>query len=251
MGTTADRQTPGMTSRSRVAAVLSTGLLVAALAGCAVPGTSTGPGARGSQIAENQNAGSSSPSPSASPSPTTPPSPVADLASLTGVHTQVTLDATFLQTLRGAGLKPVATGKATLSPTNLLSLPITGGSLQVFAPGQPGTPPAQGSIAHQGSGLELTGANKRVALRDLVIDPSSGRVTGTVSVNGTVSGTSTPIFALDESALRSTTSAGGVVVLRGARMALAPEAVALLNKTFGGPTVTGNEQVGPVVITAK
>jgi hypothetical protein len=250
----ADRQTAAVTSRSRVAAVLSTGLLVAALAGCAVPGDSTGPGARPSQPIENQNAeSSSSPSPSASVTPTAPPSPIAELGSLSGVRTQVTFDPAFLQTLTKAALKPVAGGTATLSASGLLTLPITGGSLRVFAAsGASAAPTAQGSIAHRGSGLQLTGGNKRVTLRDLVIDPGSGRVTGTESVNGTVSGTNAPIFTLGETGLQPPTkTATGEVVLRGATLSLTTEAAHLLNTTFGAPEVTVDQQVGTVVITAK
>jgi hypothetical protein len=245
-----------MTSRFRAAAVLSTGLLVAALAGCAVPGTSTGPGARPPEPVENQNAeqsASPSPSASASPTPTTPPSPIAELPSLTGVRTQVTLDPAFLDALTGAALKPVAVGTATLSGSGLLTLPITGGSLRVFASsGASGAATAQGSIAHQGSGLQLAGGNKRVTLRNLVIDPESGRVTGTVGVNGTVSGTGVPVFVLDESGLQEPTkSASGTVVLRGATLSLTPETAKLLNDTFGAPEVTADQQVGTVVVAAK
>jgi hypothetical protein len=245
-----------MTSRFRAAAVLSTGLLVAALAGCAVPGTSTGPGARPPEPVENQNAeqsASPSPSASASPTPTTPPSPIAELPSLTGVRTQVTLDPAFLQALTGAALKPVAVGNATLTGSGLLTLPITGGSLRVFAGGgASGAPTAQGSIAHQGSGLQLTGGNKRVTMRNLVIDPESGGVTGTVAVNGTVSGTDVPVFALDETGLQEPTkSASGTVVLRGATLSLTPDAAKLLNDAFGAPEVTDNQQVGTVVIAAR
>lgn len=248
----ADRQTPAMTSRSRVAAVLSTGLLVAALAGCSVPGSSTGPGARPSEPVENQNANSGSPSPSASATATAPATPIADLPSLSGVRTQVTLDPAFLQALTGAALKPAAAGKATLTQSGLLSLPITGGSLRVLSPGSSATPTAEGAIAHKGSGLELTGGGKRLLLRNLVIDPASGRVTGTVSVNGTPSGTDVPIFTLDETALQAPVQSGsGEVVLRGATLALTTDASALINKTFGAPEVTDRQQVGTVVITAK
>jgi hypothetical protein len=247
-----------VTSRSRVAAVLSTGLLVAALAGCAVPGSSTGPGARPAQVPENQNARQSpSPSATASATPTTPPTPVAELSSLSGLHTQVTLDPAFLQTLTKAALKPVAAGSATLSKSGLLSLPITGGSLRVFAgagatAGASAAPTAQGSIAHTGSGLQLTGGNKRVTLRDLVIDPASGSVTGTASVNGTVQDRNLPIFKLDESAMQQPVkTATGTVVLRGATLALTPQAAQLLNTTFSAGQVTSDQQVGTAVITAK
>jgi hypothetical protein len=241
-----------MTSRSRVAAALSTGLLVAALTGCAVPGSSTGPGARPSQPVENQNASSESPSPSASATPTASGTPIADLPSLSGVRTQVTIDPAFLQTLTKAALKPVASGKATLTSSGLLSLPITGGSLRVLsAAGSAAAPTAEGAIAHKGSGLELTGGNKRLLLRNLVIDPASGRVTGAVSVNGVPSATGVPIFTLDESGLQEPAQSGGEVVLRGATLALTSDASALINKTFGAPEVTDQQQVGTVVITAK
>lgn len=242
-----------MSSRSRVAALLSTGLLVAALAGCAVPGNSTGPGARPSEPAENQNASSASPSPSASATPTTPPTPIAELPSLSGVRTQVTFDQAFLQTLTGAALKPVAVGKATLTPSGLLSLPITGGSLRVpGAAGSSAAPTAEGSIAHKGSGLQLTGADNELMLRNFVIDPASGRVTGSVSVNGTPSGTRVPLFTLDETGLQEpATSSTGEVVLRGATLALTPDASSLINTTFGASKVTDTQQVGTVEITAK
>jgi hypothetical protein len=150
-------------------------------------------------------------------------------------------------------LKVAATGKATLTDTGLLTLPITGGSLRVFGAGtQSAAPTAEGSVVHQGSGLQITGGNKRVTMRDLVLDPGSGRVTGTVSVNGTVSSTDAPVFTLDESRLQEpTATSDGTVVLRGATMSLTTETAALLSTTFSAPEVTGSRTIGTVVITAK
>lgn len=245
-----------MTPRSRVAALLSTGLLVVALAGCAEPGSSSGPGARPAEPVEQQRSGGSEspgPSASASPTPTEAPTPIAELSSLSGVRTQVTFGQSFLTTLRDAALKPVAVGNATLSGAGLLSLPITGGSLRVFDATAPSaTPTAQGSIAHRGSGLELTGGNKRVAIRNLVIDPGSGRVTGAVSVDGAAPQTDVPVFTVDESALETPAkSATGAVVLRGATLSFTPQAAKLVNDTFGAQAVTDSRPVGTVVVAAK
>lgn len=244
-----------MTFRSGVAAVLSAGLLVAGLAGCAVPGNSTGPGARPAQPLEKQDQSESpSPSPTVSASPTTPPTPVADLPSLSGVRTQVTLDPAFLQSLRAAGLKAVPVGDATLQ-NDVISLPITGGSLRVL-PGTGGlssAPIAEGSIAHRGSGLQLTGSgDNRLTMRNLAIDPARGVVTATVGINGRVTSTNTPVFIFQKRGLQETTKAGnGVVVLRGATIGFTTQTAGLVNQTFGATDVNDRTPVGTVVITAK
>ena len=243
-----------MPSRTRAVLVLSAGLLVAGLAGCAVPGESAGPGAAPRQSEAAPEVGqseSATPTPTASATPTTPPTAVAELSSLTGVRTQIALDPAFLETVTKAGLKATAAGNATLSDGQL-TLPITGGSLRVFDADAAGRTTAVGAVAHTGAGLQLTGGNKRVVIRDLVIDPGSDpSVSATVSVNGTVQGRNVKVFRFDTSSLEAVKSSSGEVTLRGGTLSIRTEATGLLNDTFGAGEVTDDQQVGTVVVTAK
>lgn len=245
-----------MTSRARALVVLSAGLLVAGLAGCAVPGKSAGPGAAPVQSEPAPESGASegpteSPTTTDTATPTPERTATAQLSSLSGVRTQITLDEPFLQTLTKAGLKPAAVGKATLAGRQL-TLPITGGSLRVFAPDAAGRTTAEGAVAHAGAGLQLTGGNKRVAIRDLVIDPGSdASVSGTVSVNGTVQGRDVKVFRLDTSSLQAVTATSGRTTLRGGTLSIRTEAAELLNTTFSAGEVTDDQQVGTVVVTAE
>ena len=207
--------------------VLSVGLLVTGLAACS-SGSSTG--------------GSSAPA---------APTPIATLPALTGVDTQVTLDAGFLTALKTLGLTPGVTGTATLTD-GALHFPITGGNVKYYDPKAAYRPYVQGEIDHKGSGITLTGGKTVVGLSDFKIDPGISHLTGTVTANGKLVGNDVYIFNLDGTTLKPLSKdASGDAVLEGTRVLISPDAAALLNKTFNTTAVTNTLLVGIAKITAK
>src|SRR5215208_2944798 len=61
--------------------------------------------------------------------------PVAEVGSLTGRSTAVTLDAGFVDALEQLKLTPSPVGDASISAGGVASFPITGGSVKYFKPG--------------------------------------------------------------------------------------------------------------------
>ena len=188
---------------------------------------------------------------SSSTTPSAAPTPVAQLTSLTGVDTQVTLDQGFLDALTSLKLTPGVLGTATLTD-GALHFPITGGHVDYYDPSQSYRPYVQGEIDHEGSGLSLTAGSTEVDLTNFVIDPGTSQLFGTVSANGTKVADHVYIFNLDGSTLKPlATDADGNAVLEGTRVLVSPDAAALLNKTFGTTAVTDQLLVGIAKITAK
>jgi hypothetical protein len=182
------------------------------------------------------------------------PTPVASIPELAGISTQVTLDQGFLDALTSLGLTPGLIGPATLDGA-VLSFPITGGNVDYYDPNESYRPYVQGEIDHDGSGITLSTADGStvVGLSDFVIDPGTSRLTGTVTVNGTVAGTDIFIFNLDGTTLKPlATDADGNAVLEGTKVEVSADAAALLNKTFNAPgAVPDNFLVGIAKITVK
>ncbi|MCU1473227.1 hypothetical protein [Amnibacterium sp.] len=228
------------TTRGAIAA-LSAGLVVAALAGCAEASSST--------PAASKTASSSS----AAPAPAATPTPVAEIPSLSGVHTQVTLDAGFLKALTSLKLTPGVVGTATLSKAGVLSFPITGGHVTYYDPTKSYRPYVQGEVDHMGSGISLSAGGKKVELTNFVIDPgNNSHLSGDVSLNGTSVAKGANLFRLDGSTLKPLfKDADGNAVLEGTTVYVSDDAAALLDKTFGTTAVTGKLEVGIAKITAK
>jgi hypothetical protein len=222
-------------------AALSAGLVVAALAGCSEPSSST--------PAASKSASSSS----AAPAPAADPTPVAEIPSLSGVHTQVTLDAGFLKALTSLKLTPGVVGTATLSKAGVLTFPITGGNVKYFDPAKSYRPYVQGEIDHMGSGISLSAGGKKVELTNFVIDPGNdSHLSGDVSLNGKSVAKGANLFRLDGSTLKPLSKdADGNAVLEGTTVYVSDDAAALLDKTFGTTAVTGQLEVGIAKITAK
>jgi hypothetical protein len=222
-------------------AALSAGLVVAALAGCSEPSSST--------PAASKDAASSS----AAPAPAADPTPVAEIPSLSGVHTQVTLDAGFLKALTSLKLTPGVVGTATLSKAGVLTFPITGGNVKYFDPSKSYRPYVQGEIDHMGSGISLSAGGKKVELTNFVIDPgNNSHLSGDVSLNGKSVVKGANLFRLDGSTLKPLfKDADGNAVLEGTTVYVSDDAAALLDKTFGTTAVTGKLEVGIAKITAK
>lgn len=178
-----------------------------------------------------------------------PVEPVASIPSLSGQDTAVTLDAGFVEALGALELTPAPLGDAELS-RGVASFPITGGTVTYYKPGTE-SPYVQGMIAHDGSGLSLTGAGKTVELTDFAVDPGKSVLTGKVAVDGEVAAESAPLFFLDGRTLKPLRTGDGTAVLEGTTVKLKQEAADLLNQTFGTDALAGGFVVGVAKITVN
>ena len=79
--------------------------------------------------------------------------------------------------------RPRRSATAEISKAGVASFPITGGNVTYYTPGTV-SPYVQGMIAHDGSGLSLTGGGKTVELTDFAVDPGKSVLTGKVTVDG-------------------------------------------------------------------
>ncbi len=178
--------------------------------------------------------------------------PVAEIDNLTGVDTQVTLDAGFVDALTKLKVTPGPVGKAEITKDGVAVFPITGGNVTYYDPASPVRPYVQGVIDHQGSGLSLTAGKTEVELTDFVIDPGTSQLTGTVSVNGKEAATDTILFDLDGSTLEPLkTNSDGTATLAGTTVKLSDDAASLLNDTFGINDLAGGLVIGISAITVK
>lgn len=214
--------------------IATAALLTAGLAAC-------------SSTASTTDDSSSKPAASA---PSTP-KPVAEIDSLAGIDTQVTLDAGFVKALGTLKLAPGVTGTATLTD-GALHFPITGGNVKYYDPTQSYRPYVQGEIDHDGSGITLTGGKTVVGLSDFKIDPGTSKLTGTVTANGAKVADDVYIFSLHGGSLKPLyKDADGNAVLEGTKVFISADAAALLNKTFNTTAVTDQLLVGVAKITVK
>lgn len=195
----------------------------------------------------------------ASSSATTPPSqqaepavtPVAEIPTLTGQDTAVTLDAGFVSALGDLKLTPAPVGDAEISKDGVASFPITGGNVTYYTPGTE-SPYVQGMINHAGSGLSLTGGGKTVELTDFDVDPGKSVLTGKVSVDGEVAAEDAPLFFLDGRTLKPLeTGENDTAILEGTTVKLKQEAADLLNQTFGVDALAGGFVIGVAKITVN
>jgi hypothetical protein len=179
------------------------------------------------------------------------PEPVAQIDSLTGKSTALTLDAGFVDALTQLKLTPSPLGDATVSKTGVATFPITGGNVTYYEPGSV-SPYVQGRIDHDGSGLQLKGGGKTVQLTDFVIDPGASVLTGKVTVDGEVAAESAPLFFLDGRTLKPLEAKDdGTAVLEGTTVKFKDESAALLNDTFGVDALKGGLVVGVAKITVN
>ena len=186
---------------------------------------------------------------STTPQEQTKPAPVAEIPSLTGKDTAVTLDAGFVDALKQLKLTPSPVGDASISAAGVASFPITGGNVKYFTPGTE-SPYVQGMIDHDGSGLSLTGGGKTVRLTDFVVDPGASVLTGKVTVDGEEAAASAPLFFLDGRTLKPLESKDdGTAVLEGTTVKLKAEAADLLNQTFGVQALQEGLVIGVAKIT--
>jgi hypothetical protein len=216
--------------------ILGASVLALTLASCSADSTNT-------------STGTSSPNASQSATPTSEPTAVASLPVLSGVDTQVAVDADFLTALTSLGVAPAPLGTAGLTE-GVLSFPITGGNVDYYDPAEDYRPYVQGSISHEGSGFSLTAGDTVVGLTDFVIDPGTSQLFGTVSVNGTVAAEDVFLFNLDGSTLEPLISnEDGTATLTGTRVLISEDAAPLLNETFGIDAIQSDMLVGIATIT--
>ncbi|MBW4041931.1 MAG: hypothetical protein HIU86_07350 [Acidobacteria bacterium] len=226
------------TTTKSITALLSAGLVVAALAGCSQSGTGS---------SSTSGAGSSS---SASATPSASPTPAAVFTSVNGKTTAIALDPGFVSALTSLKLTPGTVGTATLSKAGVLTFPITGGNVTYYDPSTGVRPYVQGQLDHNGSGLSLTAGGKKVELTNFVIDPgNNSHVSGDVSLNGKSVVKGADLFRLDGSTLNPVTKSGSAYVLQGTTVYVSKDAAALLDKTFGTTAVTGALKVGVATLT--
>ena len=188
---------------------------------------------------------------STTPQEQTKPAPVAEIPSLTGKDTAVTLDAGFVEALGSLKLTPAPVGSAEITKDGVAEFPITGGNVTYYTPGTV-SPYVQGMIDHDGSGHSLTGGGKSVELTDFEVDPGKSVLTGKVSVDGKVAAESAPLFFLDGRTLKPLESNDdGTAVLEGTTVKLKAEAADLLNQTFGVDALTEGLKIGVAKITVN
>ena len=180
------------------------------------------------------------------------PEPVAQIDPVTGVDTQVTLDAGFVDALTALKVTPAPVGTATISKAGVAAFPITGGNVTYYNPASDYRPFVQGILMHDGSGLSLTAGSTKVELTAFVIDPGTSTLTGTVSVNGKVAAKDALLFNLDGSTLKPLISnPDGTATLEGTTVKLSDDAAGLLNDTFGITDLKGGLVIGISAITVK
>jgi len=179
------------------------------------------------------------------------PAPVAQIPSLSGKDTAVTLDSGFVKALGELKLTPAPLGSAKITPQGVAEFPITGGNVTYYKPGSV-SPYVQGMIDHDGSGLSLTGGGTTVELTDFEVDPGKSVLTGKVTVDGKVAAESAPLFFLDGRTLKPLeTRDNGTAVLEGTTVKLKQEAADLLNQTFGTDALKGGFKIGVAKITVN
>ncbi len=179
--------------------------------------------------------------------------PVAEIDSLSGEQTAVTLDPDFLEGLSALQLMPATLGGATLDgTTGVVAFPITGGNVTYFDPQSGVDPYVQGLISHDGSGLQLTGANGTVVkLENFEVDPAESVLYGKVTVDDEVFNERAPLFFLDGTTLNPlmVNEAEGTAVLEGTTVSLTKTAADALNMVFGTDALTEFFTVGVAEIT--
>lgn len=224
----------------RLARLATTGLvaggLVLGAVGCG--GSSTG----------SSNAGGSAGASQAGPTPSASASPQAAIASLKGTDTAVAVDPAVLKAITGLGVKvtPTGTGKLTMQYGPTLDFPITGGSVKIYDKTQV-TPYVQGTIEHNGSGINFSGAGKSLTVQNFVVDPGTSMLTAEVKE---MNNAKVPLFFLDGSNLQITPTSTGAK-LDGTKVELTATAAQALNSTFGVQAFKPMMEIGIAHITAS
>lgn len=176
------------------------------------------------------------------------PQPVAEVDSLSGESTAVTLDSKFTDALEKLEVTPGPVGDAKISDEGVATFPITGGNVTYFEPGST-NPFVRGEIMHEGSGLSLTAGDTEVELNDFVVNPGNSKLTTTVSANGEVAAENAETFFLNGSTLKPLETKGNQAILEGTKVTLTEDAAKLLNKTFDVDAFEKGLPIGEAKIT--
>lgn len=200
-----------------------------------------------SSSADNSSKSASSAPATASSAPATP-TPTATIAKLTGVDTQVTLDAATAGVLKsnGVSVAPVGPATATMAGSNtVVAFPITGGHISLFDKSVQanGTPWIQGEIDHSG-GLTFAAGGKEVTVTNFIVDPGKSLLTAAAG------GAQVPLLFLDGTNVAVSKDAAGHVLLDGTVAKLTQQAADALNITFGVSLFKKDIPVGTVHLTA-
>ena len=183
--------------------------------------------------------------------------PLADIPSLSGKQTAVTLDKGFVEGITSLGLTPGVTGGATFDATaGKVAFPISGGNVKYFDPKSGVTPYVQGKIEHNQSGLTLAAKGTEVELSNFVVDPGTSMLMGKVLVNGKPfpeSGEEVPLFFLDGSTLQPLAmgTEPDTAILAGTTVSLTKTAADALNMVFKTDALAEFFKVGIAEITVN
>ena len=183
------------------------------------------------------------------------PTPAAQIDQLSGKQTAVVLDKGFLDGLTALKLTPAMIGTGTLDAgTGTVAFPITGGNVTYYDPASGVQPYVQGLIRHDGSGLQLTGANgKVVKLENFEVDPAESLLFGKVTVDGAVFAERADLFFLDGRTLNPLRPGdeAGTAVLQGTTVSLTKTAADALNTVFETDALAEFFTVGVAEITVN
>jgi hypothetical protein len=180
------------------------------------------------------------------------PTPAAQIDSLSGEQTAVTLDPAFLEGITGLGLTPATLGGATLEGAEI-AFPISGGNVTYFDPASGVQPYVQGLIEHDGSGLSLSAGGTTVKLEDFEVDPAESTLYGKVTVNDEVFAERADLFFLDGRTLNPLRPGDepNTAVLQGTTVSLTKTAADALNMVFMVDALTEFFPVGVAEITVN
>jgi hypothetical protein len=181
---------------------------------------------------------------------------VDQLDQLSGKDTAIAFNRDFLTSLTTFKIKTAPIGGGVSSGTvpidNVVSFPISGGTLRYYTPGTVRNP-VQGAIHHNGSGLSLTKGKTVVDLTNFVINPRTSVMSGTLTVNGKVKSLSTPLFSIDSSKLHplQIDTATQTGTFPATPVTLKGSAAKTFNKTFKTTGFSRDWLVGKATITVN
>jgi len=173
-----------------------------------------------------------------------PSAPSAEILTLSGVSTNVDLDAGTAGVLKENGVTVTPVAPATVSTsggTTTASFPITDGYVSVYPESQ--RPFIRGTFSHSG-GLTFSAGGKSVTATDFVVNPGSSTLTATVGGNGV------QLLDLDGSNVKVTQD-GSTTRVEGTVAKLSSTAASALNQTFGVSLFKQGIPLGVVRIAAQ
>lgn len=181
------------------------------------------------------------------------PDIVTVLPSVSG-FTSVTVPSGTAQALTSLGVSISPSGSAT-QQGSVVNFPITSGYLEVHSRHDVKPGWIDGSLDHDGSGIDLRGIGASVSLSDFVVDPGNSMLYATV--NGTVG---VPFLSLDGSKVTAAVPNNNIttsdadnnqIVLNGTVAKLTQTAATAIDKAFSTTTITAGTPLGTVEVAAS